>query len=117
EQRGPVDDHLQRLRRRHHMAHLVCVRRRSSSKKFSRKNTWFREIRSSRPSTGISATIRLPSGARSKLRKFASTFCSDHSRGLSAANESPLTLYAATMIRSCSLKNSSRPARDHTGDV
>jgi hypothetical protein len=37
----------------------------SSSAKFSRKVTWFCACCASAPSTGISAAMRLPSGARS----------------------------------------------------
>ena len=41
---------------------------------------------------------------------------SDHNRGFSALNESPLTVYPATAIRlSAVQKNSSRPFRDHSG--
>ncbi len=53
---------------------LPAVRRRTSSKKFIRKITWF----CAKP-------------------KFASRF-SDHTCGLSGANESPFTVYAETMI-------------------
>src|ERR1700686_4448509 len=47
--------------------HLACVavRRRTSSKKFSRKNTWLCAFWSSGVPAGIKAAMRLPSGARS----------------------------------------------------
>src|SRR5262249_54910237 len=71
------------------------TRRRSSSKKFSRKMRWLRDCCALAPSAGMTATRRLPSGARStfllELAVFASTF-SDHSRGLSGTKESPCTV-------------------------
>jgi hypothetical protein len=58
---------------------------RSSSKKFSRKITWFCAFCPSAVSTGINATMHLPSGARSTfftlLTEPASCF-SDHARVL-----------------------------------
>ena len=75
--------------------HFACVavRRRTSSKKFSRKITWFCAFCSSAVSTGINATMRLPSGARSTfLPPMLPPICfSDHTRGLSATKESPFS--------------------------
>src|SRR6202521_4494681 len=102
--------------------HFACVamRRRTSSKKFSRKITWFCAFCPSAVSTGINAAMRLPSGARATFRRLSpmlppSCF-SDHIRGLSATKESPFTAYAATMMWLSKVsKNSSRPLRDHIG--
>src|ERR1019366_2636072 len=84
--------------------HFACVavRRRTSSKKFSRKITWLCVFCPSAVSTGINATIRLPSGAGSAFLETVAVFpsCfSDHTRGLSATNESPFTVYAVTIMR------------------
>jgi hypothetical protein len=74
-----------------------------------------------RCSTGISAATRLPSGARSTVViavaiVMSASGLSDHGRGLSRANESPVAVYVATMIwLSSPRKNSSRPLRDQTG--
>src|SRR5262249_31750341 len=69
----------------------VGTLRRSSSKKFWRKVTWFCVFCPSAVSTGINETMRLPSGARltflMELTKRPSSF-SDHTRGLSATKES-----------------------------
>src|ERR1700686_3031755 len=99
----------------------VAVRRRTSSKKFSRKMTWFCTFFPSGVSTGINAAMRLPSDARSMFLAALATppSCfSDHLRGLSATKESPFTAYAATMMwLSKASKKSSCPLRDHIGYV
>src|ERR1700692_392075 len=103
--------------------HFACVavRRRTSSKKFSRKITWLCAFCPSTVSAGINATMRLPSGARSTLGRppAAVPSCfSDHNRGLSATKESPFTAYAATMMRLSKVsKKSSLPVRDHIGNT
>src|ERR1019366_4967923 len=77
--------------------HFACVpvRRRTSSKKFSRNVSWTVPFASFCVEVGISAANRAPSGARSRCASFgvgAKSCLSDQSRGFSARNESPLAL-------------------------
>ena len=102
--------------------HLACVavRRRTSSKKFSRKITWLCAFCPSAVSTGINATMRLPSGARSTF------FTADgapelllgpHSRFVGHEGIALHRVAATMMWLSKVSKNSSCPLRDHIGYV